>query len=154
VSCEKTGRPILTTCTSYDVFLLKELPFVGCNDCSCDNILVALFFNKSSALAQMGDRLATIDMGRKLGAVPLFGGEGAGSSSNTMSPKPTPISVPSGILIHPAVRPQQIWAENWWGGGLCPFWRKGAGCQSNTMWPGPRPTSVPSGILIHPAVWP
>jgi len=28
---------------------------------------------KSSAVAEMGDRLATIDMGRKLGAVP-FGG--------------------------------------------------------------------------------
>ena len=54
-------------------FLRKELPFVRCSDCSCDNILVALFFNKSSALAEMGDRLATIDMGRKLGAVPLFG---------------------------------------------------------------------------------
>jgi len=29
---------------------------------------------KSSAVAAMGDRLATTDMGRKLGAVPLFGG--------------------------------------------------------------------------------
>jgi len=27
-------------------------------------------------------------------------------------------SIPSGILIHPAIWPQQIWAENW---GLCPF---------------------------------
>jgi len=26
----------------------------------------------SSAVAEMGDRLATIDMGRRLGAVPLF----------------------------------------------------------------------------------
>jgi len=31
-------------------------------------------FNKCSAVAEMGDRLATIDMGRKLG-VPLWGGE-------------------------------------------------------------------------------
>ena len=31
---------------------------------------------KSSAVAEMGDRLVTIDMGRKLGAVPFFlGGE-------------------------------------------------------------------------------
>jgi len=30
--------------------------------------------NKCSAVAEMGDRLATIDMGRKLGAVTLFGG--------------------------------------------------------------------------------
>ena len=31
----------------------------------------------------MGDRLATIDMGRKMGAVPLLGG-GARSPSNTL----------------------------------------------------------------------
>ena len=33
--------------------------------------------NKCSAVAEMGDRLATIDMGRKLGAAPFFflGGE-------------------------------------------------------------------------------
>ena len=41
--------------------------------------------NKSSAVDQMGDRFATIDMGRKLGGVPpFFGGGGAGSPSNTM----------------------------------------------------------------------
>jgi len=34
-------------------------------------------FNNSSAAAEMGDRLATIDMGRKLGAVPIFWGEGS-----------------------------------------------------------------------------
>jgi len=36
--------------------------------------------NKSSAVDQMGDRLATIDMGRKLGGVPPFsvGGGGGG----------------------------------------------------------------------------
>jgi len=31
--------------------------------------------NKCSAAAEMGDRLATIDMGRKLGAVPFLGRE-------------------------------------------------------------------------------
>ena len=35
-----------------------------------------------------------------------------------MSPGPRPTSIPSGILIQPAVWPQQTWAENW---GLCPF---------------------------------
>jgi len=50
-------------------------------------------------------RFATTDMGRKLGAVPLIGG--AGSSSNTMWPGPRPTSVPSFILIHPAV-----WLQN------------------------------------------
>jgi len=47
-------------------------------------------------------------MGRKVGAVPLLGT--AGSPSNTMWPGPRPASVPSGILIHPAVWPQQTWA--------------------------------------------
>jgi len=62
--------------------------------------------------------LARIDMSRKLGggAVPPFGG--AESTSNIMWPGARPTSVPSGILIHPAVWPEQTWAENW---GLCPF---------------------------------
>jgi len=61
--------------------------------------------NKCSAVAQKGDRLATIDMGQKLGAVcvcPFW----AGSPSNTMWPGSRPTSVPSGILIHPTVWPQ------------------------------------------------
>jgi len=57
-------------------------------------------------------------MGRKLGLRP-FWRRGAGSPSNTMSLWLRPISLPSGILIHPAIWPQQIWAENW--GGLCTF---------------------------------
>ena len=62
--------------------------------------------NKSSAVDQIGDRLATIDMGRKSGGVPPFfgGGGGAGPPSNTMWPMPT--SVPSFILVHPTVWPQ------------------------------------------------
>ena len=51
----------------------------------------------------MGDRLATIDMGRKAEGycVPLRGR--AWSPSNTMLPGPRPTSVPSGILIYPTV---------------------------------------------------
>ena len=49
------------------------------------------------------------------GSAPLGG---AATPSNTTSPGPTFTSVPSGILIHPAVWPQQTLAENW---GLCPF---------------------------------
>ena len=49
--------------------------------------------------------LATTDMGRKLGAVCLYGW-GAGSSSNTKWPRPTPTCMPSFILIHPTVWPQ------------------------------------------------
>jgi len=69
----------------------------------------------------MGDRLVTIDMDRKLGAVSLLGG-GAASPCNTIRPGPRPTFLPSGnsgILIHLAVWSQQTWAENW---GCCaPF---------------------------------
>ena len=61
-----------------------------------------------------------------------------------------PIPLPSGILINPAVWPQQTRAEN---SALCPF-EGGAGSPSNTLWPGPRPSSLPIDILIHAAVWP
>jgi len=86
-------------------------------------------------------------------AVPLSRGEGAASPSNTMWPGPRSTSVPSGIFIHPAVWPQQTWAENWLEGAV-PFFLGGAGSASNRKSPGLRPTSVPNGILVHPAVWP
>jgi len=52
-------------------------------------------------------------VGRKVGVccAPFRGG--AASPSNTASPWPRPSSVPSGILIHPAVWPQYTWAEKW-----------------------------------------
>jgi len=53
-----------------------------------------------------------------------------------------------GILIHPAVWPQQTWAKM--GGAVPPF----GGSLSNTKSPGPRSTSMPSFILIHSTVWP
>jgi len=64
----------------------------------------------------MGNPLATINMGRKLGAVPHFLGRCA--PSNTISSGPRPISIPSGILIHPAVWPQRTWDAN---GGCAPL---------------------------------
>jgi len=74
------------------------------------------YMNNGSAAAGMGDRLATIDMVRKVGGAlwPKSGGcpllcpfcRGAGSPSNIMLPGPRPTSVPSGILIHPTVWPQ------------------------------------------------
>jgi len=94
--------------------------------------------------------LATTDMGRKLGAVPLWARAGS-SPSNTISPGPTSTSLPSDILIHAAIWPQQTWAKNY--RAAVPLFREGAGSPRNTMWPGPRPTPVPSGILIHAAVW-
>jgi len=62
-----------------------------------------------------------------------------------------PTSLPSGILIHPTIWPQQTWAENW---GLHPFLGARAGSPSNTVWPGSKPTCTPSYMLIHPTVWP
>ena len=47
------------------------------------------------------------------GAGPLFGQRTAGYPSNTKSPGPMPTSILSGILIHPAIWPQQVWAKNW-----------------------------------------
>jgi len=63
-------------------------------------------FNKSSADGEMGNRLATVDMGRKVGELmcPFLGA--AWSPYNTMRPGPRPTLVPSGILIHSAVWPQ------------------------------------------------
>jgi len=97
--------------------------------------ILGIFYN-SSAVAEMGDRLATIDMGRKEGV---------------LCPGLRPTSIPSAILIHPAVWPQQSWAKNWGAavpflgragspcsrlatadtgrklGGLCPFWGRQLG---------------------------
>ena len=93
-------------------------------------------------------RLATIDVGRKWGGLcPLF--EEGRWVSITKSPGPRPTPIRSGILVHPAIWPQQIWAENW---GLCPFERVGAGSLSNTMWPGSRSTCMPGFVLIRPTV--
>ena len=74
-------------------------------------------WDKNLAVAEMGDRLATIDMDRKEeGAMP-FPWE-SWAPSNTVWPGPRSTFVPSGIWVHPAVWPQQTWTENW---GLFPF---------------------------------
>jgi len=85
------------------------------------------------------------------GAPPPFWG-GAGSPSNIKSPGPSPTSIQSGLLIHAAIWPQQIWAKIW--GPPPPLWGRGAGSSSNTMWPALRPACIPSFILIPPTVWP
>ena len=99
----------------------------------------------------MGNRLATIDIGQKFGLCPLGRGRG-GSPSNTW-PGLRPTSLPSGILIHPAVSPQQAWAEDW-KGRLCTFGERELDPHLTQCGLGPRPTSLPSGILIHSAIWP
>jgi len=67
----------------------------------------------------------------------------------TIWPGPRSISIPSGILIHPAVLATTDMGRKV--GAAVPFLRE-AGTPCNTMWPGPRPTPVPSGILMHAAV--
>jgi len=70
--------------------------------------------NKCSAAAEMGDRVRA-KWAENCGLLcpsPFFVGGAAGSPSNTMSRGPRPTFLPSGILIHPAVWPQQTWAEN------------------------------------------
>ena len=64
----------------------------------CLSVYSLAYVNKCSALPEVGDRLATIDMGLKIGAVSLLGG-GAGSPCNTVLPGPRPTVVSSGILI-------------------------------------------------------
>ena len=82
--------------------------------------------------------------GTKIGGwAPFVGGGGAGSPSNTMSPGPRPTSIPSGLLIHPAIWPQRTWAENW--GELCPlFAGAGSHLAQCGLDRGPPPRQVPS----------
>jgi len=58
----------------------------------------------------------------KIGGSAPFLVKGSGSLSNTMWPGPRATSMPSAILIHPAVWPQKSWVENW--GAPPPFWGK------------------------------
>jgi len=95
--------------------------------------------------------LATIDIRRKLGAPPFWGG--AGSPSNTKSPGLRPTCIPSGILMHPCTRLARSVTGQKLGRGS-PLLGEGRWVPSNTMSSGTRPTSLPSGILIHPTVWP
>jgi len=95
-------------------------------------------------------RLATTDMGRKLGgAVPI---------EVELGPHLTQCCPGRGLRSYQVASSSiQPFGHNRHGpkicGGLCPF-LGGAGSSSGTLWPGLRPTSTPSGILIHPAVWP
>jgi len=165
-------------------------------NCPAYHYCIMCKHNKSSAVTEMGDRLATIDMGRKVGGMlcPFPWGEvvphltqcglhrglppyhvaslsiqpfshnrhglkiggasfflGGGSWAPSKWPGVRPTSLPSAILIHPAIWPQSTWVKNWVGVCAPLFGRSWS--PSNTMWPGLRPTSVPSFILIHPTIW-
>ena len=93
---------ILLLCfCGFNVFVQSHVEAVRCRDMSSRDRLY-----KCAAVAEMGDRLATIDMGQKLGGSAPFLERGAGSLSNTMWPGPRPTCKPSFILIRPTVWPQ------------------------------------------------
>ena len=107
-------------------------------------------FNLCSAVAEMGDHLAIIDMDRKLrGALPLWGGELGPHQTQCDQGRGLPPYQEAGIFI-------QLFGHNIHGKklGAIPFGGGGAGSPSNTMWPRLRPTCKPSFVLIHPTVWP
>jgi len=100
-------------------------------------------------------RLATMCMGQKVvGCAPFLGG--AGSPTNAMSPGPRPTSLPSGIVIHPAVRPHQTWAENWEGSaflltqcGLFHISNTSVRLRRNLAWLGVLPMDTWSPSLVN-----
>jgi len=113
----------------------KFLTPIGTTCRSCE----AKKTNKSSAVAEMGDRLATIDMGRKVGVLLCPFRRRGCSPSNKMAPWSMK---PFGHNIHgPKI-------------GGCAHLGRVAGSPLNTMWPGTRPTSLPSFVVIHPTVRP
>ena len=109
--------------------------------------------NKSSAVAKMGDRLATIHIGKKWGtAVPLSWGElGPHITQCCLGRSLPPYQMASWSIQpfgHNRHGPKIEGPVPLFGGG-------GAGSLSNTMWPRPRPISTSSFILIHPIFfWP
>jgi len=116
-------------------------------------VIVCILANKCSAVAKMGDRLATIDMGQKLGevAVPLFGCVELGPHVTQCRLSEAYVRTkwhldPSSRLATTDIGRKLE--------GCASFFGTGAGYPSNTMSLGPRPTSIPSGILILPAGWP
>jgi len=97
--------------------------------------LIRISSNNCLTVAQMGDRLATIDMGRKSEAVPLLG---------ELDPHITQCGLgrdlPPYQLVSRSIQPfgHNTRAENW---GICPF--LGGSCVPlNTVWPGPRPDYI------------
>jgi len=97
----------------------------------------------------MGDRLATIDMGRKL---PPFWGEKELGSHLTQCRLSR--GLPSYQVSSSSIEP---FGDNRYRpkiGGTVPVWGGGPGSPSNTVWPGLRPTCMTSLILIRSTVWP
>jgi len=114
----------------------------------------------------MGGRLATLDIGRKVGAavsISVGGKLGLHLTKCGLGQGLPPYQVASwpiqplrhnrykARIIRTQTKPAPVNCES--GGYSAPF-RGGAVSPSYTMWPRPRRTSIPLGILIHPTVWP
>jgi len=108
-------------------------------------------WNKSSAVAEMGDRGHNIHGPKRGGAAMLL--------SRELEPRLTQWALDRGLLpdqvasssIQPFGHNRHRLKIGW---GRCAFFLGVAGSPSNTKSPGPRPTSTQSGILVDPAVWP
>jgi len=104
------------------------------------------YIQKSSAVAEIGDRLATVDITKKWGSAVSLSVGGAESSSNTMSPRPWPTPVPSGMPDNIVLDgyPAPPWK------GVPPLFRP---C---LFWPNGwiHPASSRLATILYPAVWP
>jgi len=114
----------------------------------CSEILLT---NKSSAVAEMGDRGHSRHGPKREGA--------AVSLSRELGPRLVQCGRGRGLLPYQAASsPIQPFGHNRHGpklgGDGCAFFLGVAGSTSNTMLRRSRPIPVPSGILIHAAVWP
>ena len=82
--------------------MLQSITQIVVRDCKDDDANQ----REMVAVAETGDRLATIGMGRKFrGGCALFLGGGTGSPCNTMWPGSRSLSVASGIVINLAIWP-------------------------------------------------
>jgi len=107
-------------------------------------------YNKSSALAEMGDRGHNRHGPKRGGLLCLFRGQlGPRLAQCGLGRGLVPYQ---GVFIHPAVWHNKHGPKM--GGVAVPSFLGVAGSSSITKSPGPRPISIPSAILVHPVVWP
>ena len=94
-------------------------------------------------------RLATIEIGRKLGGgSAVFLGRGSCSPSNTVAWAEADLHTKWHLNPSSHLATADMGRKL----GAVPLRGGGAGSLSNTVWPGPRPTCIPSFILIHPTI--
>ena len=106
------------------------------------------FCNKSSAVAEMGDRGNNRRGPKRWGLLCPFRAElGPRLIQCGLGRCLLPYQVASSS-IQPFGHNKRVPKLGGSGCALC------SGSPSNTKSPGPRPTSIPSAILVHPVVWP